>query len=176
MRRTRAKIISTIMVLAMVISISPEAFAAAIFVTPAEGEIFVQFDGHGQYTEVTNAVRTNIAQDANGQDVGRVVVATETDDEDLYFLSQGDYLLRVGAPTDENRTFLRVERTDVDVDNFSADALDQFGFPTELVNRITSVVEGQIAMGNDAFGLSVFQPTTSSTSALRNSYLSLIHI
>lgn len=170
MRRTRAKIISTIMVLAMVISTSPEAFAAAIFATPAEGEIFVRFDGHGQYTEVTNAVRTNIAQDANVQDVGRVVVATETDDEDLYFLSQSDYLLRVGAPTDENRTFLHVERTDVDVDNFSADALDQFSLPTELVNRITSVVEGQIAMGNEAFGLSVFQPTISSTSALQSSY------
>ena len=158
------------MALAMVLSTSPETFAAAIFATPDEGEIFVKFDGHGQYTEVTNAVRTNIAQYANVQDVGRVVVATETDDGDLYFLSQNDYLLRVGALTDENRTFLHVERTDIDVDNFSEEALDQFCLPDELVDRITSVVEGQIAMGNDAFGLSVFQPTLSSTSSLQSSY------
>ena len=170
MKRTRAKIVSMIMVLVMVISTSPEVFATAILATPAEDEIFVRFDGHGQYTEVANAIRTDIVQDANVQDVGRVVVATATDDEDLYFLSQSDYLLRVGAPTDENRTFLHVKRTDVDVDNFSADVLDEFSLPAELVDRITIVVEEQIAIGNDSFGLSVFQPTMSSASSLQSSY------
>ncbi len=160
MKQIKVKIISTIMVLAMFISASPEAFAATIFSTPAENEIFVQFDGHGQYTEVDSAVRTNIAQVSDTQEVGCVVVATKTDDDDLYLLSSNDYLLRVGTSNDENRTLLHVERNDVDVDNFSSNSLDEFGFPAEVVERITSVVDEQIAMGNDSFGLSVFAPTS----------------
>ena len=50
---------------------------------------------------------------------------------------------------------------------FSADALDEFGFPAELVGRITSVVDGQIAMGNDSFGLSVFSPTSNNSASTR---------
>lgn len=61
---------------------------------------------------MASTVRTNVAQDINAQEVGRVVVATETDDEDLYFLSQKDYLLRVGSANEESRTFLHVERND----------------------------------------------------------------
>lgn len=160
MKQIKVKIISTIMVLAMFISASPEAFAATIFSTPAENEIFVQFDGHGQYTEVDSAVRTNIAQVSDTQEVGCVVVATKTDDDDLYLLSSNDYLLRVGTSNDVDRTLLHVERNDVDVDNFSSNSLDEFGFPAEVVERITSVVDEQIAMGNDSFGLSVFAPTS----------------
>lgn len=67
MKRTKMKVITAIMALVMVISTSQEAFAAAIFSMPAENEIFVQFDGHGQYTEVASTVRTNIAKDPNAQ-------------------------------------------------------------------------------------------------------------
>lgn len=89
---------------------------------------------------MASTVRTNVAQDINAQEVGRVVVATETDDEDLYFLSQKDYLLRVGSANEESRTFLHVERNDVDIDNFSADALDEFGFPAELVGGLRALL------------------------------------
>ena len=161
MKRAKTKIVSALLVLITIISASPAAFAAAIVATPKNNEVFVQYDGHGQYTEVPSAVRTNITQEVNSQETGRVVIATATEDKDLYFLSQNDYLLRVGELNDTNRTFLHVERNDVDIDNFSADELREFNFPDELVDRITSGVNAQIAMGNDAFGLSVFSPKSS---------------
>ncbi|MCI9507236.1 MAG: hypothetical protein HFF62_11790 [Oscillospiraceae bacterium] len=157
MKRTKVKIISAIMLLVMVISTSPGAFAADVS-TPAENEIFVQFDGHGQYTEVDSAVRTDIVQASNVQEVGCVVAATATDDKDLYLLSQNDYLLRVGAANDENRTFLHVERTDID--DFSVGALGKFGFPSKVAGRITNIVDRQTARGNRSLGLSVFLPAS----------------
>lgn len=51
---------------------------------------------------------------SNTQEVGRVIIATPTDDDELFFISGNDYLLKVASSNAENNTFLRVERFDID--------------------------------------------------------------
>lgn len=161
MKSARMKSVSVIMAVMLLVCTSPGAFAASLIDIPSQGEIFLQFDGHGQYTEVTSAVKTLITNDVNTNDIGCVVVATATDDEDLYYLSGNDYMLRVNAGSTEQNTFLRVGRNDIDVESYSSETLDEFNLPPALVSRISTIMDEQIAMGNEDFGVSVYLPVSS---------------
>lgn len=162
MKNAKTKIISTIMSLMMLAGLSQGAFAAPLIEVPSEDEIFLQFNGHGQYTEVANAFSANIASNLETQEAGNVIIATTTDDQDLYFLSGNDYLLKVASGNAQENAFLHVERADIDVKNFSSETLDEFNLPPELVERITAIIETQTAMGNDDFEASVYSPLSTS--------------
>lgn len=87
MKKRHIKCISATLMAALFISLNSLSLAAFTMDLPSEGEIFLKHDGHGQYSIATSVRRGHLTSYSTNQSTGDIVVATATENEDLYSLS-----------------------------------------------------------------------------------------
>lgn len=154
MKKMRQKMISLLLVGVFSLNMGQGIFATSLTsVSPTDDEISLKYDGHGQYSKISHA---NNEGGLSASAIDDVIVATATDDEDVYFLEDNKYVLHVASESNAEQKFLLVERTDIDVQNYREEDLKNYNIPDEIVKEISFAVAQQKEIGNDDFELSVF--------------------
>lgn len=108
-------------------------------------EIVLIDRGHGEYSESTSFIENIFVGEEDK------IVATATEDEELYYIEDNEY----AAEVDEN-TYQLVERTDIDVDSFDSTDAELSDIPDNVIEELETTIAEQKELGNDEFEVSLF--------------------
>lgn len=123
--------------------------------------IILNYGDHGTLRKVDKATISNNKQPLSNEEKESFVIAKSTEDNEIYYISEGQYALAV-----DNDTFVLSTKIDLmnEDQSVNIDKMDEYKIPKDMKEEIVKEAQKQKTIGNNDFEVSVFVPYNKSQS------------